>query len=260
MKHIMDLASKLIDTDLKYDKKIVGYIDLLGFSQKICESSTVSDFQSLICKLQEVKQGIEYKKAVHISWFSDCCYIWTEQSYIHDFMVCMTCLCRDLLTMTIAHEGLEKYQEVKNYLFRGGITYGEFFSLEEYVANHNIDLEDPVHIFFGLAIVNAHNLENDIACTPRIVIDDDFDKCVESNRKIFKNIDFIVQDKDGIKYFDYLHFLKNEMEEPLPNEIEGLIQWANEEKDKSDKLKPKYEWLIEYLTKHVSINRLLPPL
>ncbi len=166
----------------------------------------------------------------------------------------MTCLCRDLLTMTIAHEGLEKYQEVKNYLFRGGITYGEFFSLEEYVENHDIDLVDPVQIFLGPAIVNAHDLENKTARTPRIAIDDDFNKCVESNRESFKSIDFIVQDKDGIKYFDYLRFLKNEMDEPLPNEIENVIQWANEEKDKLDELKSKYEWLIEYLTKHVSNN------
>ena len=254
MKRIMDLDSKLNDTNLKYGKKIVGYIDLLGFSQKLCESSTVSDFQPLICKLQEVKHGIDYKKTVHISWFSDCCYIWAEQGYIHDFMICMTCLCRDLLTMTIAHEGLEKYQEVKNYLFRGGITYGDFFSLEEFVTNHNVDLENPVQILLGSSIVNAHNLENKIAHTPRIVIDDDFSKCVESNSEVFKSIDFITQDKDGIKYFDYLRFLKNELDEPLPNEIENVIQWAKEEKDKLDKTKSKYEWLIEYLTKHISNN------
>ena len=49
-------------------------------------------------------------------------------------------------------------------------------------------------------------------------------------------------------------FLKNEMGEPLPNEIENVIQWANEEKDKLVKSKLKYAWLIEYLTKHISNN------
>ena len=61
-------------------------------------------------------------------------------------------------------------------------------------------MENPVQILLGSSIVNAHNLENKIAHTPRIVIDDDFSKCVESNSEVFKSIDFITQDKDGIKH------------------------------------------------------------
>lgn len=159
----------------------------------------------------------------------------------------------------------DKFWE-QGFCFRGGITIGEMYFPES---------DDNVLI--GEGLMKAYELESKIAIYPRIVVDKELYKFIETKKikgypftsKGYNLSDGIKKDKDGVYFLDLLSkkILRKEGENiEKGNNNSFYIGWSREEKSsfknilnivkklvknnletKDVKIKQKYEWLNSYL-------------
>lgn len=184
--------------DAKYEKRIVCFIDILGFANIIKRttkptSSINFDLQNIVNALEFVHRhfaelNLDYGGMIQLSQFSD--------SIVISF------------TMKNKRESIAIFKNIKyvqvellsqfKILMRGGIVIGEII--------HKNDL------LLGPAMIDAYILESKCAMSPRIVIDP---KVSYYYRKELKELStlgikedeiIISKDFDGTSYIDYFNF------------------------------------------------------
>lgn len=184
--------------DAKYEKRIVCFIDILGFANIIKKTakSTTSiniDLQTIVDALNFIHKhfdelSADYDGIIQLSQFSD--------SIVISFSI------KDSKEMIVFFKHL-KYVQVellKKYqiLMRGGIVIGDVI--------HNSFL------LIGPAMIDAYVLESKCAMSPRIVIDPKviyrYQKAVKSLGKdgLKDNEITIKKDMDDTYYIDYFNF------------------------------------------------------
>ena len=98
-------------------------------------------------------------------------------------------------------DNVSEYQfnlALEGLFVRGGVSVGDFYINED--------------IVFGPALLDAHNVESNLACYPRIVLDD---KTVSRLQKYINNYDIAPQknkiliDNDGKWFLNYLNTILN---------------------------------------------------
>lgn len=265
---------------MEYEKRIVCYMDILGFKNMIEESSRNADIRNSIFQLlQDVKkmnQDFQYERLVTVVPDSDLhdgfkpknvidMGLLSEMSFFSDsiiFSYKMTQARRDLYDIVIVLQEIARFAFellLRGFFVRGGLSYGEVY--------HN------GNVCFGPALVTAVLLEEH-AVYPRISIDPLFfndqspysvyygkEDAIAENRQHIEDtyhcvdlshlenlnrvdIDKVRTDNSLIHYLDYLDIMID-YDKKLAMKVKGIIE-KELQKDYPDKIAAKYQWMKEY--------------
>ncbi|MBO7101743.1 MAG: hypothetical protein J6V98_06960 [Bacteroidales bacterium] len=226
-----------------YERRIVCFIDILGFSNiirnttnvingngellKVCNAlNRINDFRHIIEKINNKK----HLENIQTTQFSDSIVIsfpWREND--RSIIVAFTII---------------KYMQVilikeYNILLRGGIVIGDVI--------HNDKL------LVGPAMIDAYMLESKCAFSPRIIIDPKvafrynkiLKKCKED--KVWEDTTVIHKDSDDTSYIDYFNFSETEDIIAADDQLEyfkqlcRLVATSVENKDMS--IRVKFLWM-----------------
>jgi hypothetical protein len=206
-----------------YERRYIAFIDILGFSNLIMDSTKSPDILEKIFRSLETMQAMKHindkdkKNDSEISLFSDNIVI----SYLDNEYDAEANLIMDVmyLQMSLYIEGV---------LCRGGITVGDL-----YHDNNKI---------FGPAMVRAYELESKYANYPRIIVDD----CLTSGGSFFTT------DFDGIRFIDTLTnfcdlFYLEENIYDLYSKIDRGIKECIKTPVNNIGVKSKISWLENYV-------------
>lgn len=185
----MDKSKKKLETE----KYMVAFIDILGASDKIKNDSvgslnTVHFVYEKALKLYK-EQLLDERQSyidpdrfeiIKTRIFSDNVVLYTRIG--DDIKACF-------LHLTFLSAFMQAIFLNEGLLVRGGIAMGDFFA-------------DDI-MLWGNALVNAYEIENNIAIYPRIVIQPSIIYSVDE--EFASNCDCIDVDKDGCFYVDYLN-------------------------------------------------------
>lgn len=210
---------------MEYDKRIICYFDILGFSSIVCNK--ILDSSNIERLFTDISNIIEKYSTdnINISHFSD------------SFVVSIRYRTNAPTQLRFIFDILEKLLEFK-LLARGAIVFGE---IQHYDNN-----------IFGPALVKAVYLEKK-AKYPRVVLDESLDelplptigKTSITYREYFNDFQFVKKDSiDNVFYIDLLGELKNKNKLTCYlADIKSLISAGLQE----EALREKYLWLQEKL-------------
>lgn len=232
---------------MKYEKRVVAVIDILGFENRVMESENneiiTEEIKNVLEVIKENKTINDHFNKVandsnhQVSIFSDSIIISSKLEYCNFYFI--------VSSVTII---LQEICEL-GFLARGGISIGNMVHNEE--------------IAFGPALIEAVNLEKNIAVYPRVVMTpktfyngvnfDDRTNTLEYRQRTFNQM-FIKDEEKNIYYLDYLgdktsadmpddyylNFLKK-VRETINN---GLL-------NNNDRVKEKYVWMAKYFNETV---------
>lgn len=247
---------------IEYEKRLVLFLDILGFSNLVGKSS--SDQQILLeiikClkvierelqKEKEFQENHEYIQQlvrnkpyinpgkIDYTQFSDSIIISTPYISPHSLHNLITSV--SLLQARFLQEGI---------LFRGGIAYGDMYHKE--------------NLCFGPAFIKAYTLESKIAIYPRVIIDNDIitgniipDNWTNEDKLIFDGLKHslglgfnpvVLMDKttEG-KDLYYVNFMLLETFRKSSKKIVSIFEeqksHLNIKDDKQEKVYLKLDWL-----------------
>ena len=228
-----------------YEKRIVAFVDILGFKNHIEKSTKDSDHAKLLLKVMnnitEIKTDNDHGSFAlkplgkEVTIFSDCIVI----SYPFDYEGGLFHILIDLI-----HIQLNLF--FKGILLRGGISVGKVYHSDSVV--------------FGPAMVEAYELESTTAIFPRIVIRKDslikgIEKTKPDRHTVKMEVEYIkglirVDENDNeLFYLDILNQAQ-EFDEPFEYvemlyEIRKIII-SSLSSLKKGSVKDKYKWLRDY--------------
>lgn len=245
---------------VSYEKRIVAFIDILGFKALVKETqqsihsqakiTNIKDAFDLIYSILKEHYTPEEIEKVKCSTFSDCIVLSFPARQTNSLFFSLLPLIWLQAQLAWNH----------NILLRGAITVGDIY--------HENDM------VFGPAMIEAYELESTKAIYPRIILDPkieveynqwlaELQKEGNSNqiydlknelRYTFKYRDGLLsKDSDEYYYVDYLEKIAGEMDEPenyikFIDHIENLIH-PYLESGTNESLLRKYVWLYEKLQK-----------
>jgi hypothetical protein len=244
---------------MKYEKRVVAFIDILGFKSLLDETvdSKGGDNEERIDNVIEAYQTIKeiwqtdsfsniatVSTTKKVSIFSDSIVVSfkaEEPSEIFSTLLDIKHLIMDLISRKI--------------LCRGAISIGKFIHTDDYL--------------FGPALIEAYTLESKAAMYPRVILDRDIIeagyKHSPSNLSSSEAKDYVEslleQDSDGMYYIDYFFKAQSELDDPdydFPEYIEilgGIIRsglMGSSHHGKAD-LRVKYSWMRERYNRMVEI-------
>jgi len=224
---------------MRYDERVLAYIDLIGFSTAINETikenkedeDKIINIFNILDDINEInKPSATPINSKTVSHFSDCAAI----SYLKEEKGGIFHILSDILFLSygILQKGL---------LFRGAITCGKLFHTKENL--------------FGPAMLYAVKMEKELAIYPRIILDKEIlaiaeehpaEYCPKGQLKVIKKL--ILKDFDGLYYLNYFDAINYIVDQeygillyfkPLRENIINLQKKA--ESDIS--VKAKYLWL-----------------
>jgi len=220
---------------MKYENRIVLFIDILGFRSIIKQTIDQfdNDIENKITSLYEtliiVSKAISltnYKKSKIVTQFSDLLvisFLAEDKSLIFELLEDI----KDLIVLLVD----------RGIIFRGAISYGKLIHDDE--------------IIFGPALIHAYYTESTAALYPRVILDKSLIMIGEIEDFAFdgRNIEadyiykFIRKDTDEkfyIDYFDSALFSAKDANEYL-NNLKSIIEDGL--KSTSPSLEVKYGWM-----------------
>lgn len=242
----------------KYENRVVAFIDILGFKNKIDETvldkkdnsprikvivdafNSIRDVWDLDKKSWNGMRKVKTSKKV--TTFSDSIVISFLQNETSQIFFSLHEL--QWVIMRLISYG---------FLCRGAITYGKLI--------HNNKM------IFGPALNEAYILETKAAIYPRIILSQDIinlaGKFKSSHHSPEQEMDYVkdllLLDKDGMHYIDYFKAAQSELDDPFydfPNYLRDIYDIINEGLLTSDdKIKIKYLWMKEKMNDVIRINR-----
>lgn len=229
----------------EYDPKLVNSmvctVDILGFSQMITESCNNEYGNNL---LKEINFLINKNKQ---------CIIKNKYSqgkikiYTDNMIVGYPIKDNGEEELNEILDNVSEYQfnlAIEGLFVRGGVSVGDFYINED--------------IVFGPALLDAHYVESELACYPRIVLDN---KTVKRLKKYIKNYDIAPQrnkiliDNDGQWFLNYLNTIfKHYTNCSNQYEFEKMqIELLFKHKDKIEEMLDLYKQNIRVWDKYVWI-------
>lgn len=256
---------------MKYEQRIVTFIDILGFKSLLDETvdknnEDVEDKINLVISAYEAIREIwnldvapsdllsNKSSSKQVSIFSDCIVVSSkveESSEVFYTLLEIKWLIMRLLSRKI--------------LCRGAVALGKFIHTPNYL--------------FGPALVEAYILESKAAMYPRVILDHSIieagsEYCASHHTSTQEKeilYSLLEQDSDGMYYIDYFFKAQSELDDPeydFPAYIQNLGDiirkglMASSHHQKAD-LKVKYSWMrerynrmVEIVTNKASIDRL----
>lgn len=233
--------------EIKYENKIVTFLDILGFKKLIADSENSEIAQSTVNKLALIFNRIDeiisdYSDTFHCARFSDSIIIiqTSPPKYEVDYFKFIVAIHHFLI-----REGL---------LLRGAIVKGDIY------YNHSGKYFD----MFGPAMVKAYQIEQQ-AVYPRVIVDESVATGVTIHTfphgtafSLGEYLDKfgLIKDIDGFYFVDYLFPLRKINDKTIRvdmiNNLEGLIRHGLNNKDMT--IAKKYAWLKTYWIRAQSIH------
>jgi len=246
---------------MKYEQRIVAFIDILGFKALLDETldkkgndneeainAVVSAYEAIrdIWDLDKKSDYLNTKSSQtkKVSIFSDCLVVSFEINQPSE--VFFTLLEIKWLIMRLL---------ARKILCRGAISLGKFIHTDNYL--------------FGPALVEAYLLESKAAMYPRVILDTNVIEAGAENRGTLHNLSqekeyvqsLLEQDSDGMYYIDYFFKAQSELDDPeydFPEYIDNLAQvirkglMGSSHHSKAD-VRVKYSWMRERYNHMVNI-------
>lgn len=234
-----------------YTKRLIVFVDILGFSDRIKVSKTSQEESEIILKalmrIHAIKEN-NYSQSFmnmqdygfEVITFSDSAVISCPAENDNLFYLLLEII---HLQMDLVPFGI---------LLRGAITIGELY--------HKRD------IVFGPAMIDAHNLESKAAIYPRIILTESaitqFYEFASDDEEVKQEFHTLIQkEKDGFYYIDILR---------QDQEIDGTdmyLEWLslfrkiiiNGMKQEDATVRMKYMWLCSYFNEVVEEQPVIIP-
>ncbi len=179
---------------IEYSDNIVGFLDVLGFSNSVRASQKDERLRSKIRDLLQELDNVVTERTgqfrensklppIKIHFFSDSITISCPSVSEQSFRWVLWVIC-EFFVKSIAH----------GFFLRGALTIGQYFESE--------------NTFFGPALLKAHDIEKSIALWPRCIIDPEaLNRKEICNKGSWKNkYSYILEGDDGLPYLDYLGY------------------------------------------------------
>lgn len=218
----------------EFDNYIIAYIDFLGIKEKMQDESSYESLQILKFLLMGTKRTAGYISDINtinefeIKIFSDNIVIAQK---IDEERACNQIISIVNLMGSIQLHALLQF----DFWLRGGITVGELF----------IDNS----VVWGKGLIEAYNIENNLANYPRIVLSnkllEKYENCKKESLNLFA---LIKKDFDGLWFVDFLLAAPNLKMIPTISKFlcEIIVVYAN----KPDRIKQKINWMITYFNSY----------
>lgn len=249
-----------MNENLKYEKRIIAFIDILGFSELIKDSEknpeTLEKIYEVInyfknwekpeswnLRTIEIEEDAQKKGLANFDLSNKSTCTCFSDSIIVSIKISDGDINAILSTLIANISYIGSYIIQKGILFRGAITIG------------NIIHQDN-GIILGQGFIDAYNLESKLATFPRIVVSDKLIKelnyPLEAKRNRYPYHQYLTRDKDGcigfnqLKYFEVVQSWTEMKEEILKNALEKTRKVIIEGLDYSFELPSvhsKYQWL-----------------
>lgn len=228
-------------SSLRYEKRLVAFIDILGWSEAVQSSAKEGEVavKALGEALVPLKAFTNYTGSLgalmpETGWhgdpvmthFSDCVVL-TVKDDISGRQHLLQAL--SVLSLSLVHHG---------FLLRGGIARGDVYHRNGMV--------------FGPALIEAYELERDVACAPRVILSEELSKEFKEWGSLFERP--WREDCDGLLFFNFLPpFLGNRVfqeqtelwQRVLLPVRELIIKQALRYRERP-KIFSKYRWLARY--------------
>jgi len=217
-----------------FDIYIIAYLDFLGFSERMNSENSYESLRILKFLLQgtiTVADDISRTNKIDdfdIKIFSDNIVIAqkADQGILGNQVFSMVNLIASVQFYALMYFG---------FFMRGGISIGEL-SIDSTVV-------------WGTGLIDAYNIETDLANYPRIVLSNHLiDEYNSSGQKELNLYAFIKEDYDGLWFIDFLYAAPNLA--LLPVESERLYEIVKPYTSSSDKVKQRVNWMINYFNTH----------
>jgi hypothetical protein len=174
------------DTTLKYDRRIVAFLDILGFRKKVLQDvpgaeAVIRDIDKAISHVIEM-MGLEGPKSTSIRAFSDC--------------FCISCVPDDLSLLIREISYLQLFLCTAGIFVRGSVSTGHHFENDR--------------IIFSEALVKAYDLQATDKY-PRITLDYEvMQRMVEETCPHYGDrlVEYLILAPDERYCLDYLHVLR----------------------------------------------------
>ncbi|WPP52387.1 hypothetical protein [Catalinimonas niigatensis] len=217
---------------MKYEKKVIAYIDLLGFKSFInftdksanSKETKIDYVNKLFLLLKELTENKNYSntKLRQVTQFSDLIVISFAADDFESFfdevrdiqLLCINCINR-------------------NFLVRGSIIYG--------------DIVHSDNVIFGPGLIESYETEKSLAKHPRIIIDEVIIKDYKEVKPSIFDLDHIVSiDEDGLYYVDYFSKARYGLDQTNNDYEKHILNLAKIIYDisESPKLREKAIWLF----------------
>lgn len=220
----------------RYEKYMVGYLDLLGASHNI---QTDSDGEYLRTVYQ--CYAIANKTVDNMS--NTVTYPFQTKIFSDNIVIALPCGEMEtndnypiiaLNRMTAIIGALQRSFLERNILSRGSIVCGDLF------------IDDLM--VFGDALVRAYELEGNAAIYPRVVVSEEaqkFDMLIELESNAF-SANRLRKDCDGMLFLDYLNYPEDENVQSL---VARSLHWTTNQisNESNSKILQKLGWHLGYL-------------
>ncbi len=230
----------------KYEKRLILFLDILGFKEMVTRSSIkerqVDLLVSAVKSLRTLEMESSIFKSQRLSQFSDNIVL----SYKYNTRGSTFWMIDQLTSVLIelAYKGI---------LCRGAITVGDLL--------HNKD------VVIGPGLVRAHELESKVSIYPRIIIDPSVLENIVNNISESNNLkqekryiyDYLKRDGDGWDWVDYVSFQSFTSAGGDPENYASYRQQLEQLVDSYIKspnasISTKYLWLQEKLRQTGLVN------
>jgi hypothetical protein len=211
-------------TDIRYEKKIVAFLDVLGFRSMISCSS--DEAENLIALLDRNLSKVEGEVREHKYWgrsfsaklFSDCICLVADYSPEGAAIILDSAA---YLSLFFTFEGI---------FLRGGVSEGHHF--------------ENSRMIFSEGLVRAYELESKHARWPRTLVSSDVVKLSQ------KHVPFLVRrDNDNLVFVDYLEWCSEQISPPgqhsYDHHRDRIISNLNSYRSTPEVLE-KYQWSARY--------------
>lgn len=238
-----------------YQKDIVTFIDILGFSNLVIESKPERVKSVLNAVLRStspinIDDKIEKDEIAEVISFSDSIVRVRKYETKRNIEYQQGLFFQETISLVHAQGELIKY----GIVVRGSVSFGDI-----YISSGQV---------YGPGLISAYEIESKYALYPRIIIDPRLINEYKTN-KLFKakwhtyedELEYIEnlikQGDDGMWFIDYAKALERELDEPemypifLKKHREVIVEGAKQH-NKLNSILSKYVWMANYHNKLVS--------
>ncbi len=249
---------------MDYSECIVTYIDILGFKNLIKTKKPIEIYNIL----REFHKSIDNKSWYNSLGFNEHAIDEGKLKYFvfSDLMLRArkldetNILDKEYIISLIIYELLSITQDQYNLITNNNVLVRGTLHIDK------LFFEDKNDIVFGPALIEAYQIEEEIALYPRLVISE---KCIEFIKSNSFTRNLIRKDFDGIYFADYLYFhslkvsgdlLESKLLEQRFDKHKNSIIYLNEQNSNEvninikRKVQMKIDWLANY--HNLTISRL----
>lgn len=241
---------KQCDNNPKMKNSVVCFIDILGFSKMIEKSSIEQQENKLLKKISKIiNDNIQYIKPTNkdlgtIKIFTDNIVIGLPIFDDGESELGQIFMSFANYQLSLALEGL---------FVRGGVSVGNYYA-------------DDI-ISFGPALLEAHNIENNISKTPRILLSKKASEMVSEHIKYYSDYNYapqvrdILVDADGEQFINYLEasFIDRtdqgiELARNIMVKHKNSVEYKIKEYSSQYEILSKYLWVAQYHNYFCNLN------